>query len=79
MPRTTRSHTAPSRISRVAGVLAAMLFLACASAYAFFQVPFVAMPAEIFAWVGDYVENNYRPQPEKRFKPRSFVHPKDRV
>ena len=38
----------------------------------------VAMPAEIFAWLGDYVEKNYRPQPEKRIKPRSFVHPKDR-
>jgi hypothetical protein len=39
----------------------------------------VAMLPEIFAWVGDYVEKNYRPQPEKRIKPRSFVHPKDRV
>jgi hypothetical protein len=38
----------------------------------------VAMPPEIFAWLGDYVEKNYRPQPEKRIKPRSFVHPKDR-
>jgi hypothetical protein len=38
----------------------------------------VAMPTEIFAWLGDYVEKNYRPQPEKRIKPRSFVHPKDR-
>ena len=39
----------------------------------------VAMPAAIFAWVGEYVENNYRPQPKKRIKPRSFQHPKDRV
>jgi hypothetical protein len=39
----------------------------------------VAMPAEVFAWVGEYVENNYRPQPKKRIKPRSFQHPKDRV
>jgi hypothetical protein len=39
----------------------------------------VAMPPEIFAWVGDYVEKNYRPQPKKRVKPRSFVQPKDRV
>jgi hypothetical protein len=39
----------------------------------------VAMPAEIFAWVGEWVEHNYRPQPQKRIKPRSFVHPKDRV
>ena len=39
----------------------------------------VPIPAEIFAWVGDWVEHNYRPQPTKRIKPRSFVHPKDRV
>jgi len=39
----------------------------------------VGMPPEIFAWVGDYVEHNYRPQPQKRIKPRSFKHPKDRV
>ena len=35
--------------------------------------------ADIFAWVGDYVEKNYRPQPKKRIKPRSFQHPKDRL
>jgi len=39
----------------------------------------VAMPPEVFAWVGEYVEQNYRPQPKKRIKPRSFQHPKDRV
>lgn len=39
----------------------------------------VAMPAEVFAWVGEWVENNYRPEPKKRIKPRSFKHPKDRV
>ena len=39
----------------------------------------VAMPPEIFAWVGEYVESNYRPQPKKRIKPRSFQHPKDRM
>jgi hypothetical protein len=39
----------------------------------------VAMPAEVFAWVGEYVEQNYRPAPKKRIKPRSFVHPKDRA
>jgi uncharacterized protein DUF3305 len=39
----------------------------------------VAMPAEIFAWVGDYVEHNYRPEPKKRIKPRSFKQPRDRV
>ena len=39
----------------------------------------VAMPAEVYAWVGAYVEQNYRPEPKKRIKPRSFQHPKDRV
>jgi len=39
----------------------------------------VAMPPEIFAWVGEWVEHNYRPEPKKRIKPRSFKHPKDRV
>jgi hypothetical protein len=39
----------------------------------------VAMPPEVFAWVGEYVEKNYRPEPRKRIKPRSFMHPKDRV
>jgi hypothetical protein len=42
------------------------------------SVDAVAMPPEIFAWVGDYVEHNYRPEPKKRIKPRSFIHPKDR-
>ena len=39
----------------------------------------VSMPPEIFAWVGEWVEENYRPQPMERVKPRSFRHPKDRV
>lgn len=39
----------------------------------------VAMPAQIYAWVGDYVEKNYRPEPKKRIRPRSFQHPKDRI
>ena len=39
----------------------------------------VTMLPEIFAWLGDWVEKNYRPQPEQRFKPRSFRHPRDRV
>jgi len=39
----------------------------------------VAMLPEIFAWVGDWVEKNYRPEPKARIKPRSFKHPKDRV
>ena len=43
------------------------------------SVDSVAMSPEIFAWVGEYVEKNYRPEPKKRIKPRSFVHPKDRV
>ena len=39
----------------------------------------VPMPPEIFAWVGEYVEKNYKPEPKKRIKPRSFRHPKDRM
>ena len=38
-----------------------------------------AIPPEIYAWVGDYVEKNYRPEPQKRIKPRSFQHPKYRT
>jgi hypothetical protein len=43
------------------------------------SVDSVAMPPDIFAWLGDYVEKNYRPEPKKRRKPRSFIHPKDRI
>lgn len=39
----------------------------------------VPMPTEIFAWLGEWVEKNYRPQPEQRRKPSSFRHPRDRV
>jgi hypothetical protein len=42
------------------------------------SVDAVAMPPPIFAWLGDYVEHNYHPEPKKRIKPRSFIHPKDR-
>ena len=43
------------------------------------QVDNVAMPAELFAWVGEYVEKNYRPEPKKRRRPQSFIAPKDRA
>jgi hypothetical protein len=43
------------------------------------SVDSVPMPPEIFAWVGQWVEANYRPQPKKRIRPRSFMHPKDRA
>jgi len=39
----------------------------------------VPMTPEIYAWLGDYVEKNYRPIFQKRIKPRSFLPPKDRV
>ena len=39
----------------------------------------VALPVEIYAWTGDYVEKNYRPEPKKKIKPKSFKHPKYRV
>jgi hypothetical protein len=43
------------------------------------SVDSVPIPPEIFAWVGAHVEANYRPEPQKRFKSRSFQHPKDRA
>ena len=43
------------------------------------SVDSVTMPPAIFGWIGEYVEKNYRPEPKKRIKPRSFVHPKDRM
>ena len=42
------------------------------------QVDNVPMPPEVMAWVGGYVEANYRPEPKRRVKPRSFVRPEDR-
>ena len=43
------------------------------------RVDLVAMPQEMYAWVGGYVERNYRPEPKKKQRPQSFRHPKDRV
>ena len=43
------------------------------------SVDSVAMPGDMFGWLGEYVQQNYKPEPKKRKKPRSFVHPKDRV
>lgn len=43
------------------------------------SVDSVPMPAELFAWVGEFVEKNYRAQPKKRIKPQSFLSPKDRA
>ena len=39
----------------------------------------VAMPPELFAWVGEFVEKNYRFTPKKRVRPQSFLSPKDRA
>jgi Protein of unknown function (DUF3305) len=39
----------------------------------------VAMPPDLFAWVGEFVEKNYRFTPKKRIKPQSFLSPKDRA
>jgi uncharacterized protein DUF3305 len=39
----------------------------------------VAMPASVYAWVGEFVEKNYRAAPKKRIKPQSFLSPKDRA
>ena len=43
------------------------------------SVDSVAMPAELFTWVGEFVENNYRFTPKKRIRPQSFKSPKDRT
>src|SRR4051812_37186324 len=40
------------------------------------HVDSVPIPAALFAWVGDFVEKNYRAEPRKRIKPRSFLSPK---
>jgi Protein of unknown function (DUF3305) len=39
----------------------------------------VTMPPDIFAWVSDFVAKNYRPQPKKKIRPRSFKSPGDRA
>jgi hypothetical protein len=39
----------------------------------------VAMPPDLFAWVGEFVEKNYRFTPKKRVRPQSFLSPKDRA
>src|SRR5258708_13529639 len=39
----------------------------------------VAIPKELYIWVGEYVEQNYRPEPKKRIRPRSFQAAKDRT
>lgn len=39
----------------------------------------VDMSPDMFVWMGEYVEANYRPEPKKRKKPQSFLHPKDRA
>ena len=43
------------------------------------QVDNVPMPPEVMAWVGGYVEENYRPEVKKRSRPQSFINPKDRA
>jgi hypothetical protein len=42
------------------------------------KVDTVPMPPEVMAWVGTYVEENYRPEVKKRRRPQSFVSPKAR-
>jgi hypothetical protein len=42
------------------------------------HVDSVGMPASLFAWVGEFVEKNYRFTPKKRIRPQSFLSPKDR-
>jgi hypothetical protein len=39
----------------------------------------VAMPEAMQPWVAGFVAQHYRPEPRKRIRPRSFLHPKDRM
>jgi hypothetical protein len=43
------------------------------------RVDRVAMPSELWAWVGGYVERNYKPEPKKKRRPQSFRKPQDRI
>jgi hypothetical protein len=43
------------------------------------QVDAVAMPAAMSAWLRAFVEQNYRPEPKKRIRPKSFLAPAERV
>ncbi|HTQ76511.1 MAG TPA: DUF3305 domain-containing protein [Burkholderiales bacterium] len=43
------------------------------------QVDPVPMPPELYAWVGEFVEKYYRPEPKRKIRPQSFRHPKDRA
>ncbi|OGA17251.1 MAG: hypothetical protein A3I63_10115 [Betaproteobacteria bacterium RIFCSPLOWO2_02_FULL_66_14] len=43
------------------------------------QVDSVPMPPELFAWVGEFVEKYYRPEPKRRIRPQSFRPPGERA
>jgi hypothetical protein len=42
------------------------------------QVDPVAMPARMRDWLRSFVEQNYRPEPKKRLRPKSFLAPEQR-
>ena len=42
------------------------------------QVDPAPMDAALAAWVGEYVKQNYKPEPRKRIRPQSFQSPKRR-
>jgi hypothetical protein len=42
------------------------------------QVDGVPMPADMAGWLRTYVEQNYRPEPKKRLRPKSFLAPHER-
>ncbi|HEX2200324.1 MAG TPA: DUF3305 domain-containing protein [Burkholderiales bacterium] len=43
------------------------------------RVDRVALPTELWSWVGGYVERNYKPEPKKKRRPQSFRKPQDRM
>jgi len=42
------------------------------------QVDSVAMPPAMRAWLREFVDQNYRPEPKKRLRPQSFLAPRER-
>ena len=43
------------------------------------QVDGVPMPPDIAVWLGEYVNQNYKPEPKKKQRPQSFVSPAHRT
>ena len=42
------------------------------------RVDNVPLPAELVAWLQDFTDAHYRPEPKKRKRPASFLPPEER-